>query len=169
MKKNNVKIIAEIGINHNGSFSDAKELIKLAANERLFAIKFQYRNLGNVYFGLSKEIGDEILSNEINKNYLSPVEIYDLATFARKFGLKVGISFFDEKDIVDFNDYISIFDFFKVPSVEFTNLPLINSLLKLDKYLYLSLGAQSQDEIERIFDILPDDGWMPLHLSLIHI
>ena len=163
MKKNNVKIIAEIGINHNGSLSDAKELIKLAANERLFAIKFQYRNLDNVYFGLSKEIGDEILSNEINKNYLSPVEIYDLATFARKLGLKVGISFFDEKDIGDFNDYISIFDFFKVPSVEFTNLPLINSLLKLGKYLYLSLGAQNQDEIERIFDILPDDGWMPLH------
>lgn len=158
-----MKIIAEIGINHDGSYANAQKLIKLAFDAKLFAVKFQYRNLDNIYFNSSKEIGDEIISSEIDSNYLSPIEIYNLAKYAQELGLKVGISFFDQIDLNDFENRLSVFDFFKVPSVEFNNLLLINKLLSLGKYVYLSLGAQQEEEILRVFSELPENGWMPLH------
>ena len=61
-------IIAEIGINHDGINSKAKELINLAQKSGAHAVKFQYRNLENAYSSQAKEIGDEILLKEINRN-----------------------------------------------------------------------------------------------------
>ena len=44
------KIIAEIGINHNGNFFISKELIDAAARSGVNSVKFQYRNLSRVYY-----------------------------------------------------------------------------------------------------------------------
>ena len=60
-------LIAEIGINHNGSFEVAQQLIKSAFESGANAIKFQYRNLSRAYGPTSNEIGDEILKIEITK------------------------------------------------------------------------------------------------------
>ena len=63
-----IKIIAEIGINHNGSYDVAKLLIKAAKNSGCSAIKFQYRNLERTYANSnSKEIGDGLLQSEISR------------------------------------------------------------------------------------------------------
>jgi sialic acid synthase SpsE/sugar phosphate isomerase/epimerase len=156
-------IIAEIGINHNGEKSKAIKLIESAKESGADAIKFQYRNLENAYSNLAKEIGDEILSREINKCFLAPKVLIELTQLAKKLNLKVGISFFDEKDILDFGKEIELFDFFKLPSVELTNLSLIDTLIKLDKHLYISLGAHNEEEIDGVLGILPESGWTPMH------
>lgn len=158
-----MKIIAEIGINHDGSIGKAKHLIDAASNSGSDAIKFQYRNLGNAYSDTAREIGDEILLEEINRNYLSPKDLCDLTAYAKAHKLEVGISFFDEKDIADFSDKIEIFDFFKIPSVELTNKSLIAALVKLNRHIYISLGAHKEAEIESALNLLPKDGWTPLH------
>ena len=44
------KIIAEIGINHNGNFFISKELIDVAARSGVNGVKFQYRNLSRAYY-----------------------------------------------------------------------------------------------------------------------
>ena len=44
-----IKIIAEIGINHNGELSIAKELIKIANEAGCDAVKFQKRTVNKVY------------------------------------------------------------------------------------------------------------------------
>ena len=99
----NVKIIAEIGINHDGSFDKAAALVSAAAAAGVHAVKFQYRNLDNAYAsGNSREIGDEILLREIRKNYLSPEQLLALTRLSREQGMEAGISFFDVKDIQDF-------------------------------------------------------------------
>ena len=54
-KKMNVKIIAEIGINHNGDMNIVKKLIDLANSAGCDAVKFQKRNIEKVY---SKELLD---------------------------------------------------------------------------------------------------------------
>jgi N-acetylneuraminate synthase len=133
-----MKIIAEIGINHDGLIQKAKKLIDESFHNCVDAIKFQYRNLNNTYSDNANEIGDEILSKEINRNYLSPDELIDLSSYAKGLGLEVGISFFDVKDIEDFEEMIEIFDFFKIPSVELTNSHLIDALLT---FVYLSWYA----------------------------
>ena len=51
----NVKIIAEIGINHNGNMDIVKKLINVAVDARCDAVKFQKRTIENVY---SKEALD---------------------------------------------------------------------------------------------------------------
>ena len=157
-----VIIIAEIGINHNGSFSIAKELIKGAHAAGVDAVKFQFRDIENTYMS-KKEIGDEILSEEINRNALTSTQIIELSKYAKTLGLLIGISFFDLKDVAKFEESVEIFDFFKVPSVELTNTTLIDKLLSFNKFLLISTGASDEQSIVNSFDRIKNDSWMPLH------
>jgi N-acetylneuraminate synthase len=117
-------VIAEIGINHSGDFNLAKELILNAKNCGAQAIKFQYRNLNRTYSEQKNEIGDSIVGDEIVRNFLTVEEIIELAQFANQMNILIGISFFTCEDIEDFSSNIMMFDFYKVPSAELTNLKL---------------------------------------------
>jgi len=64
-----VNIIAELGINHKGDYSIAKDLILYAHESQCWGVKFQYRNIETFYESV-QEIGDEIISQEIIKNEL---------------------------------------------------------------------------------------------------
>lgn len=156
-------IIAEIGINHDGQLEVARALIDAAADARIQAVKFQYRNLDNAYADEANEIGDEILRAEIRRNYLSPAQILDLAAHARARGVEPGISFFETADLADFAGQLDAFAFFKIPSVELGNAPLIDALMATGRMVYLSTGCHSEAEIEEAFSRLPAEGWLPLH------
>ena len=61
------------------------------------------------------------------------------------------IKFDTYKNIASFIDEhkdTKVFDFFKIPSVELTNSSLINSLMKLNRHVYISLGAHDEKETE---------------------
>ena len=159
-----IKIIAEIGINHDGLYDKAAALVSGAASAGAQAVKFQYRNLNNAYSsGSSREIGDEILLREIRKAYLHPEQLLALARLSREQGLEAGISFFDVHDIQDFGPSIVEFNFFKIPSAELTNSQLIDTLMLLDRHLYISTGCHSEADIEAAFSRLPKTGWNPMH------
>ena len=49
IKKNDIKFIAEIGINHNGSISEAKKLIVEAKKSGCNYVKFQIRDINKIY------------------------------------------------------------------------------------------------------------------------
>jgi sialic acid synthase SpsE len=144
-----VYVIAEIGINHGGKLELARELILGASEAGADAIKFQYRNLDRSYTKDANELGDDMLQSEIRKNYLTPYDIERLVEYGRTLDLEVGISFFTIDDISDFSNH-DLFDFFKVPSVEFQNISLITKLLNLKKPVHASLGCQSESSIEKI-------------------
>lgn len=163
MLGNRAYLIAEIGINHNGDTDTAKAIILGAATSGANAIKFQYRNLSRTYGPVAHEIGDEILKIEIEKNSLNVKEIISLYNYAKTFSLDVGISFFDKLDTHDFNGFIEKFDFFKIPSVELTNLSLIESFYKYKKPIFISTGAHSEKEIESVFEQINYDNWIPMH------
>jgi len=158
-----IYIIAELGINHEGSLFLAKKLIDEAFSSGVDAIKFQYRNLLNAYSADAKEIGDEMLKAEIHKNYISPEGIMDLHFYAKSQGLDSGISFFDVIDTRDFSSSLDQFDFFKIPSAELMNVELINFLLSFKNLVYISTGCHSEAEIEKVFSSLRGDNWVPLH------
>ena len=162
LKDDKVVVIAEIGINHEGSFNIAQKLIAAAHESGADAIKFQYRDLNNVYLN-KNEIGDEILFEEINRNFLTVEQILNLSKSAKDLGLLVGISFFHELDIENFGSKIKIFDFFKIPSAEVSNNILINHLLNLDKYLLISTGTANENTINSTFSNIKTNKWMPLH------
>ena len=159
-----IKIIAEIGINHDGDFNKAKKLIDLAKASEVWGIKFQYRNLIRSYHSQSKEIGDESLKHEIEKVYLSPSKILELTQYAKNKNLKVGISFFIKEDVLDFNEFIEEFDFYKIPSVELSNLVLIDYLIKTEKLVLLSTGCHDELEIKQVISQLKTrKNWIMLH------
>ena len=158
-----IRIIAEIGINHNGSEEVARALIDTAAKAGAWGVKFQYRNLVNAYADDARELGDEMLQKEIRRNYLAPEVIVRLSRHAANVGIRPGISFFTPDDIADFSTDIGVFDFFKIPSVEFTNLALIKRIEALGKYNLISTGAYTEAAITRTLKQLDRDRWVPLH------
>ena len=141
------KIIAELGINHNGSFSKCKKMIDQSFNAGCWGVKFQYRNLNKKLKvnSFNSEIGLEIINKELKKNYLKPNRIKKLSNYARKLGLNVGISFFQSEDVNDFDNYK--FDFYKVPSAEALDFDLIKKLIKKKVFLLISLGGLSLKDI----------------------
>ena len=141
-----VRLIAELGINHKGKLDIAKELIIEAKDANCWGIKFQYRNI-ETFYAAAQEIGDEILLDEIIKTKLSIEELVELSNFARNLGLKVGISFFRIEDFNDLSKHLNYFDFFKVPSAEAINTPLIELLLTTKKIVMVSLGGHSFEQI----------------------
>ena len=159
---NDVVVIAEIGINHEGSLDTAQKLIIAAHESGADAVKFQYRDLTNIYLN-KNEIGDEILFAEINRNFLTVEQILNLTKSAKDLGLFVGISFFHELDIKNFGNEIKIFDFFKIPSAEISNFILINNLINLGKYLLISTGTANENTINSSFSKIKTNKWMPLH------
>jgi N-acetylneuraminate synthase len=160
----NKLIIAELGINHDGDKQKARDLIDAAVSAGVGAVKFQYRNLENAYGSdKNKEIGDEIVSEQIIKCFLSVEEIFALVADAKKLGLLVGISFFDVKDVLDFGKEIEMFDFFKIPSSELTHSHLTETLLSFGKPVYISTGCHDETEISDIFNSLTKDNWIAFH------
>ncbi|MEP5625344.1 MAG: N-acetylneuraminate synthase family protein, partial [Hyphomicrobiales bacterium] len=80
-------------------------------------------------------------------SYIAPSDILELARLIQQKGMAAGISFFKFEDAADFGDSIFEFDFFKVPSAELLNLPLITSLAGLGKPIILSTGGHSEEDI----------------------
>jgi sialic acid synthase SpsE len=144
------KLIAEIGINHNGSYLEAQRLINMASSTKCWGVKFQYRDLDNYFLNLSKssELGKEIIDEEIKKNYLSNKQIITLASYAKKKNLKVGLSLFLKKDYIFFKNYK--FDFFKIPSPVCHDYELIKFLNNKSKLIIISFGGKSFFEIKKI-------------------
>lgn len=159
-----VLVIAEIGINHNGDYQTAKELIEKAADSGCAGVKFQYRNLNRTY-GSMQEIGDTMISNEILRNFLDPSTLIELAKYAQSLDLFSGISFFCIEDLNDFTNSLGIFDFYKVPSVEHQNFELINMLCSLDssKLVLIATGTSTDSSIDESFSKIQYSNWVPLH------
>lgn len=147
-----VKLIAEIGINHNGSLIEAKKLIDISSSTNCWGIKFQYRNLKNYfkYKTVNSELGKEIIDKEIKKNYLDHKKICKLAQYARKKNLKVGLSLFNLNDFKYFTNYK--FDFLKIPSPVCHDYELINFLKKKTKIIVISFGGKKFYEIKKIIN-----------------
>jgi sialic acid synthase SpsE len=144
-------IIAELGINHDGDIKVVKKLIEEAAKIEVDAIKFQYRNISRAYKKDSRQIGDAMLKSEIEKNFLTIENIINLSKFAKNLGIDPGISFFTEKDYYDFDDH-SVFEFYKVPSIEFSNTGLLKLLLNSGKQIYASIGCQNEDSVKKVLE-----------------
>ena len=142
-----IRTIAEIGINHNGKKDKALRLIKYAEESNCWAVKFQYRS--DDFFALNDEMGSTLIREELQKSNLQENWIPELIEYSRSLGLKVGFSFFREKDLLEFFELKKFeTDFIKIPSPEFRNIPLIK---KAKNYapIMISYGGGEEEEIRR--------------------
>ena len=143
-----VRLIAELGINHQSNLDIAKKLIDHAYDSNCWAIKFQYRNLKNFYNDVN-EIGDELIYDQLSETNLSLKQISTLRDYAVSKGLRTGISFFTLDNFIEIKNSKILFDFYKIPSAEFSNFTLINEVAKDKKMIIASTGGHDLKQIKK--------------------
>lgn len=155
-------IIAEIGVNHEGSMTNAKRLVELAKKGGADAAKFQSYKAkalasknSPAYWDTTKE---KTLSQfELFKKHDSfgPDEYKELAVYCREVGIDFISTPFDD-EAIDFLD--PLVPFFKVASADLTNTPFLRNVAKTGKPVLLSTGASTLGEIDVALNTLEDAG-----------
>lgn len=169
-----VFIIAEAGVNHNGSIHLAKKLINVAADAGVDAIKFQTfkaQNLATIYAKKANYQKNLNSKNETQFNMLKRFELnkkmhIDLISHCKIKKIKFLSSPFDLESI----DLLNILGLkiFKIPSGEITNLPYLRYIGKLNKKIILSTGMSYMKEVKSAFNILISSGTKKNNITVLH-
>ena len=152
-----VFIIAEIGMNHNGSYNNAIKLIDEAVEIGADAVKFQMRDLdslytSNVIIGDSGDLGTEYTLNLLKKFELSYSKFKNIADYAKSKNIVFLCTAWD-KISVDKVHKLNV-PVFKTASADLTNIDLISHLIRKSKPIILSTGMSTEAEIKETVDFL---------------
>jgi len=169
-----VFIIAEAGVNHNGSIGLAKKLIDVAVEAGVNAIKFQTFKSENLVSKSAtkaeyqKETTD---SEESQFDMLKKLEL-DIDTHKEliEYCNSKNIMFLSTPFDLDSVDMLSNLglEIFKIPSGEITNLPYLEKIGSLNKKVILSTGMANLGEIEDALDILIYSGTPKENITILH-
>jgi N-acetylneuraminate synthase len=146
----NAYIIAEIGNNHNGSYSLAIEMINKAISAGANCVKFQMRTLDQVYRKRStargEDLGTEYVVDLLKRFELTKSEHKKLFEYCSKKNITYLCTPWDSTSL-EFLEEIGV-SAYKVASADLTNMPLIELLIKTGKPLILSTGMSTLEEIK---------------------
>jgi len=172
---NKVLIIAEAGVNHNGSLENAKKLILAGAEAGVDYVKFQTFK-ANKLVSNDAEKADYQKINTKDENtsqfeMLKKLEMpefwhHELIKYAASLNVKFLSTGFDEESI-DFLDTIKI-DLFKIPSGEITNKPFLEHIAKKKKPIIVSTGMSNIDEVRAAIEVLQNNGIEKNSITILH-
>ena len=148
-----VFIIAEAGVNHNGSIDLAKKLIDVASSAGADAVKFQTfkaENLVTKYANKTNYQKNLTYQNESQFDMLKKLELskemhLELINYSKTKDIKFLSSPFDHESI-DLLNKLDL-EIFKIPSGEITNFPYLRHIGKLNKKIILSTGMSNIEEV----------------------
>jgi N,N'-diacetyllegionaminate synthase len=171
-KKKKTFIIAEAGVNHNGSLEIAKRLIDAAKSTGADAIKFQtFKADRLVSKSAEKAVYQKMTSdkNESQYSMLKKLELtksdhLSLIRYCHKKRMQFLSSAFDEKS-ADLLDNLGV-KVFKIPSGEITNIPYLRHLGRKNKPLIISTGMATLGEVENAIETIYSTG--NNNLTLLH-
>lgn len=164
-----VYIIAEAGVNHNGSFGLACKLVDAAKDAGVDCIKFQTFMSKNLVANNAEkaEYQKAVTRDSSQQEMLSKLELpFDEFISLKKYCDEVGICFlstpFDFASI-EFLDSIDM-PFWKIPSGEVTNLPYLIALARTRKPVVMSTGMCEIQEIKDAIKVLRENGTSEIKL-----
>ena len=171
---NGIKIIAEAGVNHNGSMKLAEELIDAAAEAGADFVKFQsFRADGLVSKNAPKADYQNRTTDVTESQYdmirRLELQVQDherLISHCRSRGIGFLSSPFDH-DSIDLLDRLGL-DIFKVPSGDVTNLPYLRKLGALKKQVILSTGMADMKEVGDALQVLVSGGTPKSNITVLH-
>ncbi len=174
---NKVKVIAELGVNHNGQEDLAFELIDKALESGADFVKFQTFNSSNLVSGAAKKASYQEENTEDGGSQLEMLRGLELSKecFAKlkRYSNDKGISFLStafDKDSLDFVVNELDVDCLKIASGELTNAPLILDHARTKKDIILSTGMAEDTEILQALKIIAfgycDQSYNPNNLAL---
>ena len=169
-----VFIIAEAGVNHNGSIHLAKKLIDIASKAGVDAVKFQSFKTENIVTkNASKAPYQRANSNskisqfEMLKKLELDIKSYkELISYCKKKKIIFLSSPFDLESIKVLNSLK--LNIFKIPSGEITNLPYLREIGKLKKKIILSTGMSNLQEVKKAIEILIKQGTKKKNITILH-
>lgn len=164
MKKNKVFIIAEAGVNHNGSLKLAKKMVEKAVEAKVDAIKFQTfiaknlvsRNTEKANYQKLNTNNKESQLEMIKKLELSFEQFIELKRYCDEMRIKFLSTPFDLESI-EFLKKLGM-KIWKVPSGEITNLPYLRKIAEVADEIILSTGMSDLCEISKAVEILKKEN-----------
>lgn len=162
-EKMSVYIIAEAGVNHNGSFELACKLADAAKAAGVDCIKFQTFKSQNLVSNDAQkaEYQKETTGSGSQVDMLKKLELsYDEFIALKDYCDRISLTFLStpfDFDSIDFLDSIDM-PFWKIPSGEVTNLPYLLALAKTGKPVVMSTGMCDMAEIEAAIQVLKENG-----------
>ena len=170
----NVFIIAEAGVNHNGSIDLAYKLIDVAAKAGANAIKFQTFKAENLVIRDAKKADYQKQSGNTDDSQFDMLKKLELDLDDHKnlidYCNKKGIIFLSSPfDIESVNLLTELnLQIYKIPSGEITNLPYLRHIGLMNKKVILSTGMSNLKEIGNALKILINAGTLREKITVLH-
>ncbi len=145
-----VFVVAEIGINHDGSVQQAEKLIDAAVDSGADAVKFQSYRVDRLLIASSDRYAQQADGSESAYQMLSRLELsWKDQEHLKKYADQRGIIFFStpfDEESVDFLDSIGV-PAFKIASADLTHVPLLRHVASKGKPVLLSTGMSFLSEV----------------------
>lgn len=171
---NKVFVIAEAGVNHNGSLTLAKQLIDIAAESGADAVKFQSFKADKLVSKQAAKADYQLQSTEkaesqldmLKKLELSEQDHHAIIAHCKARQIEFLSTPFDHESI----DLLAGLGMttFKIPSGEITNLPYLRHVGRVAQEVILSTGMADLREIEQALAILIQAGLSKSQLTVLH-
>lgn len=175
MSYKKVLIIAEAGVNHNGNFEMAKQLVDVAAVAGVDFVKFQTFKANKIVNKLAKKADYQMKNIQDNDDsqyaMLKKLEMpehwhYELMEYARSKNVSFLSTGFDEESI-DFLDDLGS-PLFKIPSGEITNKAYLQHVASKSKPIIISTGMANLQEIREAVDLIESEGIPKNNITILH-
>ena len=175
MKFNKTLIIAEAGVNHNGSIELAKKLVEKAKKAGVDYIKFQTFKASKLVTKAAKQAEYQQKNNGkegdnqyqmLKKLELSPEEHEILINYCRQLGIKFFSTAFDF-DSIDYLHSLNL-GLWKIPSGEVTNYPFLKRIAAYNEPTILSTGMCDMEDVRAAVEALYKNGLSKENLILLH-
>ncbi|MFW2612215.1 N-acetylneuraminate synthase [Aliarcobacter butzleri] len=171
---NKVFIIAEAGVNHNGSIELAKKLIDVASESGVDAVKFQTFKAENLVSKNAQKAEYQKQTTDKNESQFDMIKKLELDVDTHKelmlYCKTKNIMFLStpfDHDSIDLLSDLGL-EIFKIPSGEITNLPYLRHIGRLNKKVILSTGMADIGEIEDALDVLIAAGTKKENITVLH-
>lgn len=174
IQMNKIFIIAEAGVNHNGSLDLAKKLIDVAVDAGADAVKFQTFKADKLVSKSAQKADYQkqtTLAEESQYEMIKKLELDEnVHRELIRHCIEKQIMFLSTPFDHDSIDMLNAFKMpiFKIPSGEITNLPYLRHIGRLGKEVILSTGMADLGEIEDALDVLIQAGTPKEKITVLH-
>ena len=168
-------IIAEAGVNHNGSIQIAKKLVDAAVEAGVDIIKFQTFKADKLVSKVAKKAkyrlqnigdGNDSQYDMLKKLELSHEDHQTLIAYCKEKGIRFWSTAFDF-DSIDYLHSLGL-NLWKIPSGEITNYPFIRKIAKYRENVIMSTGMCVGEDIHKAINVLNEFGVGKDQITVLH-
>ena len=150
------KIIAEIGINHNGDIDIAKKLIDISVESKVDIVKFQKRTINKVY---SKKLLDSprespwgnTQRDQKNGLEFGEKEYDEIDSYCKQSNIKWFASAWDDESLAFLDKYN--LEYNKIASAMIVDIDFLNLVAKRGKHTFISTGMSTVEDIDKAVNV----------------